>query len=904
MAKKLTVNMIAMGNLKHRKKQYVSLVVGIMLAMVFSSAIPLLFSCYQSSIAENRIRHLGKQTSLVLHAENIDAEGIKPFLKEPAGWMHITGYGWTENPDQSAAFGWLDEQAQKLYYLQFEAGRYPEKPGEIAVEENLLLRLLPDAEIGDTVTFHVCPENGKTGITSGEEKTFTLVGILRNRLPFLEEIRETTLSDEEKQSTAKVIPAAFVSSEEPLPHGSSEGLIALLNEKVPGRPWEMHILDKAEVLDTWNVYTLRTDDIATGSGLSIFFASLLALLTCFGIANTVYSSFRERKQQIGMLRAVGATTWQVMHIFLREALLLAVFCIPLSLLTAWFGVKLFAQFMGESFWFYPRISVLLAGGFLGVVCVLLSAFFPLLGVVAVSPMHAIRDTEKMRTLKRRKIRSRNHFDASRLIAGRKNMFRRGFQIGLLLILVLTTIICSEAAAALSFSQKSYRENQMNEDYKINPIHNYQMFSTSGINLRNEADLLSEGDRQTILEIPEIREVYGAKRVQVNLILEEELPDYLKLHNLYSSLSFYGVKSLDISSDAVVTKENVWDLASSEYGQEYTSQMEAAGYGSNVFSTHLIAQSQRLLPLDGAKVLEGEIHMDRLDAGEEVLLNAPPVIGFLWNRSPDNGGFMGLYDMRPESIQNMSPLEKRKLQYLLAEAESPFHAGDTLTMSITAEDENGNLIRKDRNVRIGAILVAPGPFQFLTTLEGLDKFGFSFDYETLYGNLAEECTAEVDAQICKQLEAEFPKHAVYSAYSRMQARKEQYLISASVFFSLISVLFTICISILNNSISAQIREEKRTIGIMRAVGADRWVIIKSYVLEILGVSVLGPFLGCILYGIYDWVQLTFFMRFSAPFVSLLTALLLGIAVVLCGFINLSVQVKKVSKFSIVENIREL
>ncbi len=192
--------MIAMGNLKHRKKQYVSLVVGIMLAMVFSSAIPLLFSCYQSSIAENRIRHLGKQTSLVLHAENIDAEGIKPFLKEPAGWMHITGYGWTENPDQSAAFGWLDEQAQKLYYLQFEEGRYPEKPGEIAVEENLLLRLLPDAEIGDTVTFHVCPENGKTGIPSGEKK-FTLVGILRNRLPFLEEIRETTLSDGEKQST-------------------------------------------------------------------------------------------------------------------------------------------------------------------------------------------------------------------------------------------------------------------------------------------------------------------------------------------------------------------------------------------------------------------------------------------------------------------------------------------------------------------------------------------------------------------------------------------------------------------------------------------------------------------------------------------------------------------------------
>ncbi len=35
MAKKLTGNMVAMGNLKYRKKHYIGLIAGILLAMIF-----------------------------------------------------------------------------------------------------------------------------------------------------------------------------------------------------------------------------------------------------------------------------------------------------------------------------------------------------------------------------------------------------------------------------------------------------------------------------------------------------------------------------------------------------------------------------------------------------------------------------------------------------------------------------------------------------------------------------------------------------------------------------------------------------------------------------------------------------------------------------------------------------
>ena len=47
--KKLTFNSLAFGNLKHRKKQYTLLILGIILSMVFSASVPFLISSSFSS---------------------------------------------------------------------------------------------------------------------------------------------------------------------------------------------------------------------------------------------------------------------------------------------------------------------------------------------------------------------------------------------------------------------------------------------------------------------------------------------------------------------------------------------------------------------------------------------------------------------------------------------------------------------------------------------------------------------------------------------------------------------------------------------------------------------------------------------------------------------------------------
>ncbi len=213
MAKKLTVNMVAMGNLKNRKKHYIGLVTGILLAMIFICGIPFFESCIETSRQEYRYRNLGKQTEMVLDAQNVDMEKVvnSGSLIEKPGYIHISSCIWTENPENSVCVGWMDQQAEKLYYLQMKEGRMPENPDEIALEESALRKLAPNAKPGDVFEVSVGREDAPS------TKAYKLVGILQNRKFFLERFGQDL----------KKLPSAYIA--EPDVPAAEEPLIALLN---------------------------------------------------------------------------------------------------------------------------------------------------------------------------------------------------------------------------------------------------------------------------------------------------------------------------------------------------------------------------------------------------------------------------------------------------------------------------------------------------------------------------------------------------------------------------------------------------------------------------------------------------------------------------------------------------
>ena len=104
MKKKLTVNTLALGNIKNRKKQYTIMIIGIILAMVFSSSIVFLYSAAQETSNANYYKSHGYET-MIISAAGIDESDFKALQDnktvESFGTAHTLGYAYNKNDSKT-----------------------------------------------------------------------------------------------------------------------------------------------------------------------------------------------------------------------------------------------------------------------------------------------------------------------------------------------------------------------------------------------------------------------------------------------------------------------------------------------------------------------------------------------------------------------------------------------------------------------------------------------------------------------------------------------------------------------------------------------------------------------------------------------------------------------------------
>ncbi len=924
MKRKLTINTLAFGNLKQRRKQYTILIIGIVLAMVFSSGVPFFVSCMKSSQEEARFRRQGKQDIIVVNAQNYDFSPAvdNGEISAEIGYAHVLCFGWNEKTDETygTMIGWLDEKAKELYYPQLIDGRMPEKDNEIVFEKNALQRMKIDAEVGGKITLKTLVCNGDELLTEEINKTYTLVGILSDKKSYIEYFYD------EAVHKASFIPAAFVVENSQTDIGGKEALVAFLNQN----RFDGHILwqtvSSEDRIDTNSIYAVSIGDtysnIANNTTTSAFLSILLAFMSCFGIVNAFSSNLKERKTQIGMLKAVGATRRQIINIFGREAFIICVITAPLSIAISYGAVTLFARLMGDGFIFKPDITVLLVGALFGVICVMLSALIPLWSISKLPPMQAIRNVELMRKMKNKKIKSQQIFNVSRILAKRKLTFSRGRQISVCIIIACSIVI---SCTAMSFVLTSVYDlgGLYNYDYEIRD-HRSSYSSNSFINNKADFPELTENSRYEVLDLPQVKDVYGEKSVNVNIVFEGDVPEYLQVNEYASHLGqssrfenlrdvLYG-KAQQAQQETggafvppslpEVTKENIKEYMQAAENPEYSYTKKSSGFTTEeLYNTNLTAQSIELMNIDKDDIIDGEINYEKLNSGEEVIIYAPEKIGFSFSI---DGGITTWSLANLSDTVSRTPDEKAMLKDLKAEADSPFKVGDTLKLSLIYSDENGKITRVDKEVKIGAILgkkSSHGTFCVYTTLEGLDKFGVRLNYNRFDIEIKEECNAEIDEQLQAELASMFPGKYVGSAFAMNEAHKREYRTIAISVISLILVFICVSVALINNSISAQIREGKKTIGTLRAVGASEKDLVLSYVLQIVNILVCGFCAGTIIYLVsYRLIGIIIWGEYLPA--AVWPAFIIFVILTLACYINLKLKIKTVIKHSIVENIREL
>ncbi len=915
--KKLTFNSLALGNLKHRKKRYTLMILGIILSMVFSSSIIYFgFSIYNTS-QEQRKAELGLYDKFfsAFDEEMFEAWQSKGAFEE-AGFGETLGLVFTDKEDKlnGTPIAKLDETAKKLVNPILIEGSYPEKQGEIAIEQTTLLQLGITAKAGDKIKLKIQVQNGEDLLPEIKEKTYILSGVLKDkRVNILQSIEDKN-----------ILPSAFVSEYEKVDLGGKGNKVAYY--KLADDGWETFYYVVAEHNAFSNEIDVYSDarDFMADQYLSLLFIGtivvILLIASSIGIINAFTTNLKERKKQIGMYRAVGATKRQIRKLFGREAVLLSVICTPISLLISYGAVKIIVNRIFENAYFQPNIWVLLVCGAFSIICVMAASFIPLVSASKISPMQAIRNIEATRKLKNKKIKSQKNFNVSKLIAKRNLVISKGKLVVVSVFLVITIVFSSYSLSYLSFAKDDL--SQRDFDYELYLGRDSGYFA---INYPKGNNGFTENHKQTVLMNENIRSAYGYKCAKVNILVDKMTE--------YQQIADADVWEPDMDL-LFLNESNYQEVFKHGMSQEKLDIANVAGYEGNFIASEIIALDEELInKIDNVR--DGEIDIAKLNSGEQVLLLAPEKV-YLTLRSDEHGNWLNVYEQ-------LSHIEQAKERHgesaikILAEKECDFKEGEALDLSILYSEKSNedyditgetivdkeDLEINNKQVEIGAVadssitndtlmLVYAGgaPFKIVTTVEGMEHFFPRAKYKEIMFDLKDECNDEIDAEITDLLKSVVncvDESDYMSNYEYNQEQKETIKGLTFLVYAIVILLFTICGSIINNTISSNIKEDKKKIGTLRAVGANEKEISKSYILQLLSMFKWGFGIG---FGAFFLSYLIILL--TNKYTSLADVLVFNpwvtiiLGVLLFAICSLSVytKIRKETRNSIVENIREL
>ncbi|MCM1364420.1 MAG: FtsX-like permease family protein [Faecalibacterium sp.] len=908
--KKLSINRLAVGNLKTHKKRYTVLIIGIILAMIFSSGSVFFISCINSSNTAIQHKKLGKQEAIctLVTEEQINKLIDENIIEPKVGYGHVLASVSYNSADKSraTALAWLDDNAKEYYCQTVIEGRYPEDAGEIAIEKTMLSRIDKSAEVGEKITLSINAANGSEYMEKTIKKTYTLVGILYDKYTNIEYSYYDT-------DVIFNMPTAFVSEKETVELGGKERLISFCDfkENKLGRSyyWDFAVYDMDMAVHSIQTFAIGTlhgtiaEDVASDIRVVVMLTVMLTVGSCFVIVNSFASNLNERKKQIGLLRAVGTTKRQIIRIFGREALIISLICAPISILISYFAVKLVAYLMGEYFIFVPNIAVLIITTLVSVICVMLAALIPLVRISKISPMQAIRNTELMRRMKNKRIHSQKQFNASKLLAKRNMMFSRFRQVTVCVLLIITIVI---SCLGMSYVQANkdykygfgfdYRAISMDEGGRLNALLNYQ------------SNKFSEGQRREIAEHQDVAAVYGEKTYKINMLVNGVYPDYLTIADMYTVEGRFADAYTWENTEYIPPEER-------EISSYYSELKNKVGYSQEYFASSMRVLDSAIIAELEENVIDGKINIDKINSGEEVIVLAPEKIGY-YHRNLSNGALDRCLVDISESPKGGKYAGEYYEKYIRASAESCFHAGDEITLSTLVSDTesnvyngDGNITRYDKTVKIGAVINKDSTLQssnfltgieFYTTTSGKTAFGYQPGYDRLMVDLKDECTADMDEFMKTELSGILPDGYIDSRFEDNEYAKRDYKASMTMLLSAILLFTCICASLINNSVTAQIRESKRTIGTLRAVGASVSDLTRCYSLQILSMLGTGTICGAVIYTAAHIIIRKYTELSYLPWLGLLVAVILF---AVC-FLNLRLKIKKLTKDSVVDNIREL
>ncbi len=915
--KKLTFSSMAAARLRANKRQYASLVLGIFLSIFLISTLVLsVWGIYQAEL-QKRYDKVGYLDFVILDNDGITEEDVRAFEEfDRFGHAYISGIV----TDRNVYVGYYDEVGSSLLNLNAIEGRLPEAAGEIALEKSAMDILEANWKLGETVELDVTPVDGVE-----ETRYYTLVGFLPERSEYFSVTDHNGLNQ---------FPAIVTSVQEPafaVGRLGTHYIMGLAKNVTLNRAieafWDAfheHRIGTGAINSFYGLSTTGEQQMFYGVGTFldadremftlILIAFVLAgslILSCgIGISGAMEGVLSKRREEIGVLRALGSTKRQIRRMFGRENLLIAAVVSPLSILISIGAVWVLSLLLPNSLKFAVNLWLLLPIILFGVLVILISGYLPLVRASKLMPMSVIRDTTMLRRSKG--VKSKKVFSATRLIASRQVRFNPTRQIGAAL-LVGTMLLASGMLGALVYS---YSDISMVDQAAFSVNRSFGTMSNLGVSLYDKS-ALSRQSIQQIQALDNVKSITIDREFDV-IVQLDKVPQYAMLSGRTDQYGMLDDAMFEKAMEAKADRE-FYDELRQQLQEEYRQMRKTYGFQQEAFQMTIMTMdlSKENVSILQEHLTEGSINVDAINAGTQVLVLAPE----MWVCIYKNGGVT--------TFSQDTPLfeEYVKDGAFLAASNDVFEAGQILPVTqLYSEDADyATVSRKDAQVQICGIVDSLGDLPYsnwgscvlITTEQGLENMGLRMEgLKQVEVYLEGELSIEEETRLERQLNAIARRNEGYSVFNwaenyreRHQARQQELILYASV----VTVFFAVAVGMIVSSVTRQLNSEGRTIGMLRAVGADERAILGCYSGQ-LNASILGGLVISFgLLGLYCIAFLIDGLRFHYTMSSkeaLICLMIGGIICVMSAFCYLickfllRFRIREIVNKSIIDNIREL
>lgn len=929
--KRLTIKQVAGANIRINRKAYTSLFVGILVAVFLATATSL---CAWGTIRgheEQMAQLVGWMDMFMLGGSGVTDQQIRDtgYFREIG---HVTVNATVE--DMTICSGYYDETAEKLMNRRMEEGRMPEKAGELAAERSALDFMdLEEVQVGDTLTLDMRPIRGIT-----VKKTFTLVGILNEQNRYLENY--------DSNLEGMHFPALLVSPEDKYAFGRTvehrvltyaplitfNQVVRHLSGKLGYGSVICGVSRETGVAVTYDSGWDRARRNVNRITIWLVLGAALMLSACVGITSAMETLLNRKKEDIGMMRAIGATRRQIRKIYGSEAWLLAVTALPAGLLAGILAAWIVSRIAPDQVAFAPTLWLLVPVTGLSALCVFISSRMPLYRASRQMPMGMLRDTALLR--RAGKLRNHKEFSPGRLIAGRRTRLHPLRRAGAACMVALTlssTLLLGELVLGL------YDRGER-DDPAFQLMGGIRELAEEAFSQVISEDVVTRTDLRRIRSIPGVAQVKSITELRVNLLMDE-VPAYFRSRKLQSGSTSEGIISMNLSTTGHSWGENDWlfyseaDLAEAAARRSYddgNAESNVRSYAQRNLLRSVTGITENIIPvymhiadLDTdalqAYVTDGTIDPDRLDSGEQVLVYAPAFCA----KGQENGGF--------ETDGWMNPQDIRDEDWDVVIRNDAFRAGMPLKLvEIAGKEEDADINyliggtdwrayyqsaeTVTAEVTVGAVLAGPVSvsqyniygFSLITSVKGAEALGLKLpgpEYTDVYlsGNPTEAEETEIESRISQI------SRRTQTYYDNNLRKNREYMAKKTgqliLFTGLILLFFAVSVFMQVSDATRQIRAEIKTIGTLRAVGADLETLVSCYRLPV-WLCAAAALIPCLLfYVVTEHDSLRLFTN-NHPVIMIPVLAVMAAFVALACIAGIRGRLAAVSRQSIVENIREL